>query len=200
MLSISLSVSLCLFSRDALTPLSRSRLSSGELIVGGAYSWSSITPTCRAKGEHLCYTTGTLISENSSALLCVSLEAREEKSKRERCKFKLANFLMEIAVTPEWACLELKYCCNQYRLSWGWRAKTFRSPFVGNNGEDCLLFFPDMPQTSRYGRGIAGYDAGSGKQIQRRAFYQEANSRALFEAAGSSQVTGVLGLRLTSSS
>lgn len=57
-----------------------------------------------------------------------------------------------------------------------------------------------MPQTSRYGRGIAGYDAGSGKQIQRGAFYQEANSRALFEAAGSSRVTGVLGLHLTSSS
>lgn len=73
-------------------------------------------------------------------------------------------------------------------------------PVCGNNGEDRLLFFPDMPQTSRYGRGIAGYDAGSGKQIQRGAFYQEANSKALFEAAGSSKVTGVLGLRLTSSS
>lgn len=121
---------LSLSSHDALTPLSRSGLSSGELIVGGAYSWSSTTPTCRAKGEHLCYTTGTLISENSSALLCVSLEAREEESTRELCKFKLANFLMEIAVTPEWSCLELKHCCNQYRLSWGQRAKTFRSPFV----------------------------------------------------------------------
>lgn len=73
-------------------------------------------------------------------------------------------------------------------------------PVCGNNGEDCLLFFPDMPQTSRYGRGIAGYDAGSGKQIQRGAFYQEANSRAVFEAAGSSQVTKVLELRLTNSS
>lgn len=132
LLSIPLSVSFSpsLFSHDALTPLSRSRLSCGELIVGVAYSWSSTTPTCRAKGEHLRYTTGTLISENSSALLCVSLEAREEKSTRELCKFKLANFLMEIAVTPEWSCLELKHCCNQYRLSWGWRARTFRSPFV----------------------------------------------------------------------
>ncbi|MED6244262.1 hypothetical protein ATANTOWER_001620 [Ataeniobius toweri] len=37
---------------------------------------------------------------------------------------------MEIAVTPEWSCLELKHCCNQYRLSWGWRPRTFRSPFV----------------------------------------------------------------------
>lgn len=37
---------------------------------------------------------------------------------------------MEIAVTPEWSCLELKHCCNQYRLSWGRRARTFRSPFV----------------------------------------------------------------------
>lgn len=123
-------LSLPLFSHDALTPLSRSRLSSGKFIVGGAYSWSSTTPTCRAKGEHLRYTTGTLISENSSALLCVSLEAREEESTRELCKFKLANFLMEIAVTSEWSCLELKHCCNQYRLSWGWRARTFRSPFV----------------------------------------------------------------------
>lgn len=57
-----------------------------------------------------------------------------------------------------------------------------------------MLFFPDTPQTSRYGRGIAGYDAGSGKQIQRGAFYQEANSRAAFEAAGSSRVTKVLGV------
>lgn len=128
--SPSLPVSFSLFSHDALTPLSRSRLSSEELIVGGAYSWSSTTPTCRARGEHLRYTTGTLISENSSALLCVSLEAREEKSTRELCKFKLANFLMEIALTPEWSCLELKHCCNQYRLSWGRRARTFRSPFV----------------------------------------------------------------------
>lgn len=37
---------------------------------------------------------------------------------------------MEVAVTPEWSCLELKHCCNQYRLSWGWRARTFRSLFV----------------------------------------------------------------------
>lgn len=119
--SLNLHFSVCgsLSTDDALTCLSRSGLSSGALIVGGAYSWSSATPTCRAKGEHLCYTTGTLISENSSALLCVSLEAREEKSTRELCKFKLANFLMEIAVTPEWSCLELKHCCNQYRLSWG---------------------------------------------------------------------------------
>lgn len=129
-LSVCLALSPPLLSHDALTPLSRSRLSSGELIVWGAYSWSSTTPTCRAKGDHLRYTTGTLISENSSALLCVSLEAREEKSTRELCKFKLANFLMEIAVTPEWSCLELKHCCNQYRLSWGWRARTFRSLFV----------------------------------------------------------------------
>lgn len=67
-------------------------------------------------------------------------------------------------------------------------------PVCGNNGEDCLLFFPDMPQTSRYGRGIAGYDDGSGKQTQRGALYQEANSRAPFEAAGSSQVTGGAGV------
>lgn len=101
----------------------------GELIVGGAYSWSSTTPTFRAKGE-LCYTTGTLISANSTALLCLSLEAREEESRREMCKFKLANFLMEIPVTPEWSCLELKHCCNQYWLLWGWRERTFRSLFV----------------------------------------------------------------------
>lgn len=186
--------------RDTLTPLSRSRLSSGELIVGGAYSLSSTTPTCRAKGELLRYTTGTVMSENSSALLCVSLEARKEKSTQELCKFKLANFLMEIAVTPEWSCLELKHCCNQYRLSWGPRARTFCSPFVKIMEKTVCYFFPDMPQTSRYGQGIAGYDAGSGKQIQRGAFYQEANSRALFEAAGSSRVTGAPGLRLTSSS
>lgn len=37
---------------------------------------------------------------------------------------------MEIAVTPEWSCLELKHCCNQYGLSRGRRARTFRSPFV----------------------------------------------------------------------
>lgn len=128
--SFPLSLSPSLFSHDVLTPLSRSKLSGVELIVRGSYSWSSTTPTCRAKGEHLRYTTGTLISENSSALLRLSLEAREEKSTRELCKFKLANFLMEIAVTPEWSCLELKHCCNQYRLSWGWRARTFRSPFV----------------------------------------------------------------------
>lgn len=118
-LHLSLCLAVSLFSHDTLTSLSRLRLSSGELIVGGAYSWSSATPTCRAKGEHLCYTAGTQISENSSALLCVSLEARAEESMRELCKFKLANFLMEIAVTPEWSCLELKHCCNQYRLSWG---------------------------------------------------------------------------------
>lgn len=64
-LTLSLILPLCylsrclpLFSRDTLTSLSRSRLSSGELIVGGAYSWNSTTPTRRAKGEHLCYTTG----------------------------------------------------------------------------------------------------------------------------------------------
>ena len=78
-LALHFSVSFSLSPHDALTPLSRSSLSSGKLILGGAYSWSSTTPTCRAKGEHLCYTTGTLISENSSALLCVSLEAREYK-------------------------------------------------------------------------------------------------------------------------
>lgn len=132
--AVHLSLSVSAFSPSLLSwcfdPLSRSRPSSGKFIVGGAYSWSSTTPTYRAKGEHLRYTTGTLISENSSALLCVSLEAREEKSTRELCKFKLANFLMEIAVTSEWSCLELKHCCNQYRLSWGWRARTFRSPFV----------------------------------------------------------------------
>lgn len=130
-----------LFSRDVLTLLSRLRLSSEELIVAGAYSWSSTTPTCRARGEHPRYTTGTLISENSAAFLsaCLSLEAREKKSVRELCKFKLAKFLMEIVVTPEWSCLELKHCCNQYRPSWGWRARTFRSPFVENNGDNCYF-------------------------------------------------------------
>lgn len=125
-----LSPLLSLFSHDVLTLLSRLKLSSEELIVGGAYSWSSTTPTCRARGEHPHCTTGTLISENSVAFPCVSLEAREKKSVWELCKFKLAKFLMERAVTPEWSCLELKHCCNQYRLSWGWRARTFRSPFV----------------------------------------------------------------------
>lgn len=116
-----------LFPHDVLTLWSRLRLSS---IDGVAYSWSATTPTCRARGEHLRYTTGTLISENSVAFLCVSLEASEKKSVWELCKFEMAKFLMGRAVTPEWSCLELKHCCNQYRLSWGWRAKTFRSLFV----------------------------------------------------------------------
>lgn len=156
-------------------------------------------PRTRARGEHSCYTTGTLISEHFSSRSSHQ-RAREQKCTWGLCKIKLANFLMEIAVTPEWSCLGLKHCCNQYMLSRGWRPRTFRSPVCGNNRADRLLFFPDSRQTSRYGWGIAGYGVGSGKQIQRGAFYQEANSRALFEAAGISQVTGVLRLSLTSSS
>lgn len=140
----------------------------------------SISVTQRA----LCYL-------ENSPLPCVPHWRREEKSARELSKFKLANFLMEIAVTPEWSCLELKHCCNQYRLSWAWRARTFRSPFVKIMEKTVCyffiyFFFPDMLQTSRYGRGIAGYDAGSGKQIQRGAFYQETSSSTPFEAVGSS--------------
>lgn len=135
----------------ALTCLSRSALLSGELIVGGAYSWSSTTPTNRARGEHPCYTTGTQIFEHCSSLLVSRV--REQKYTWKLCKFKLAKFLMEIAVTPEWSCLGLKHCCNQYRPSRGWRPRTFCSPVCRNNGGDHLLFFPDSRQTSRYGSG-----------------------------------------------
>lgn len=73
-----------LFSHDVLTLLSRLRLSSEELIVAGAYSWSSTTPTCRARGEHPRYTTGTLICENSAAFLCVSLTGGKREEECER--------------------------------------------------------------------------------------------------------------------
>lgn len=53
-----------------------------------------------------------------------------------------------------------------------------------------MLFFPDMPQTSRYGQGIAGYDAGSGKQTQRGAFHQEAKAAELcLKLQGAGRVT-----------
>lgn len=73
-----------LLSHDVLTLLSRLRLSSEELIFAGAYSWSSTTPTYRARGEHPRYTTGTLISENSTAFLCVSLTGGKREEECER--------------------------------------------------------------------------------------------------------------------
>lgn len=52
-----------------------------------------------------------------------------------------------------------------------------------------------MPQTSNYGRGIAGYDAVWGETNTKRSVL----SRAMFEAAQGLQVTEVPGLQLTNS-
>lgn len=186
-------VSFSLSSHDALTPLSRSRLSSGELIVGGAYSWSSTTPTCRAKGEHLCYTTGTLISENSLALLCVSLEAREEKSTRELCKFKLANFLMEIAVTPEWSCLQLKHCCNQYRLSWGWRARTFRSPFVKIMEKTVCYFSQTCRKLADMARALQVMTLAQGNKYKEEHFIKKKTAELCLKLLGAHRSQGFWG-------
>lgn len=69
------------FSRDVLTLLSRLRLSSEELIVGGAYSWSSTTPTCKGWASPL-HNRHFDIWKFCSFPVCVTGGKREEECVR----------------------------------------------------------------------------------------------------------------------
>lgn len=100
---------------------------------------------------------------------------------------------MEIAVTPEWSCLELKHCCNQYRLSWGWRARTFRSPFV--EIMETIVIFPRHAGNYQIWPGLCRLWWCLRETNTKRSVL----SRALFEAAQALRVTEVTGLQLTKS-
>lgn len=100
---------------------------------------------------------------------------------------------MEIAVTPEWSCLELKHCCNQYGLSWGWRARTFRSPFV--EIMERIVIFPRHAGNYQIWPGLCRLWWCLRETNTKRSVL----SRALFEAAQALRVTEVTGLQLTKS-
>lgn len=72
-----------LLSHNVLTLLSRLRLSSEELIVGGAYSWSSTTPTCR--GVSIPVTQQALWYVKTLQLSCVCHWRQDRRRVYESC-------------------------------------------------------------------------------------------------------------------
>lgn len=79
---------------------------------------------------------------------------------------------MERAVTPEWSCLELKHCCNQYMTLVGMASEDLSFPVCGNNGDDCY-FSQTRRNLANMARALQVMMLSEGNKHKRGPFYRE---------------------------